>query len=96
MAEAGSRPALNPAAALSDAATLGTKMLRGSELLSQIRDEDVAIATTPKDVVWQQDKVTLYHYRPAAEQKIRTCQPTPGTSPLTTSKTSPPSCRFFA
>ena len=72
MADSVSRPAANPATVASDAAALGTKMLRGSELLSQIRDEDVAIATTPKDVVWQQDKVTLYHYPPAAEQKIRT------------------------
>src|SRR5690242_9513365 len=72
MADSGSRPAVNPAAVISDTAALGVKLLRGSALLSQIRDEDVAIATTPKDAVWQQDKVTLYQYRPAAEQKIRT------------------------
>ena len=32
---------------------LGTKMLTGGRLLTQVRDADVAIATTPKDLVWQ-------------------------------------------
>ena len=30
------------------------------------------IATTPKDEVWRQDKVTLHHYRPLAEKKVAT------------------------
>ena len=61
-----------PAVAAQRAAEIGTKMLRGAELFSRFRDEDVQIATTPKDLVWQQDKVTLYHYRPLAEQKVCT------------------------
>jgi len=56
---------------MQDAAKLGARMLRGAELLNQVRDADVQIATTPKDIVWRQDKVTLYHYRPLAEQKVR-------------------------
>ena len=32
----------------------------------------MAIATTPKDAVWRQDKVTLYRYRPVTEQKVKT------------------------
>ncbi len=32
----------------------------------------MAIATTPKDEVWRQDKVTLYRYRPVTEQKVKT------------------------
>ena len=36
-----------------------------------MRDEDVSIATTPKDEVWRQDKVTLHHYRPLAEAKVQ-------------------------
>ena len=60
------------AGAVQRAAQIGTKMLRGTELFSQLRDEDVQIATTPKDVVWRQDKVTLYRYRPLAEQQVRT------------------------
>ena len=34
--------------------------------------DEVAIATTPKDEVWRQDKVTLHHYRPLADTKIAT------------------------
>jgi polyhydroxyalkanoate synthase len=32
----------------------------------------VQIATTPKDQVWRQDKVTLHHYRPLTAQTVRT------------------------
>jgi polyhydroxyalkanoate synthase len=37
-----------------------------------MRDEDIRIATTPKDEVWREDKVTLHRYRPVTAQKIRT------------------------
>jgi polyhydroxyalkanoate synthase len=47
-------------------------MARGARLFSAVRDEDVAIATTPKDEVWRQDKVVLYRYRPLADTKVRT------------------------
>ncbi len=63
-----SNPIVN---AMADAAMLGTKMLTGGRLLHALRDADVEIATTPKDLVWRQDKVSLYHYRPLAEQKLR-------------------------
>jgi polyhydroxyalkanoate synthase subunit PhaC len=61
---------INPAAAVADAAKIGTKMLTGGRLLGEMRDEDVQIATTPKDLVWKSDKVSLYHYRPLAEKRI--------------------------
>jgi polyhydroxyalkanoate synthase len=60
----------NPATALSDAAKIGTKMLTGGQLLNTLRDADVQIATTPKDLVWNQDKVSLYHFRPLAEKRV--------------------------
>jgi polyhydroxyalkanoate synthase subunit PhaC len=61
---------VSAAKALTDTASLGTKMLTGGRLLHTMRDEDVEIATTPKDLVWSQDKVSLFHYRPLAEQRI--------------------------
>lgn len=61
---------INPATAVADAARIGAKLLIGSKLLGDIRDEDVQIATTPKDLVWQQDKVSLHHYRPLAEKRV--------------------------
>jgi poly[(R)-3-hydroxyalkanoate] polymerase subunit PhaC len=57
---------------LSEVATLTQRLAQGAELFSKIRDEDVAIATTPKDEIWRQDKVTLHHYRAVADRKITT------------------------
>ena len=59
-----------PAGALSEAARLGAKLLSGGQRLTRLRDADVEIATTPKDLVWTQDKVSLFHYRPLAEKRI--------------------------
>ncbi|RZK87629.1 MAG: alpha/beta fold hydrolase, partial [Methylobacterium sp.] len=55
---------------LAEAARMGRKMMDGSKLLHSMRDIDVQIATTPKDLVWSQDKVSLYRYRPLAAQTI--------------------------
>jgi polyhydroxyalkanoate synthase len=57
---------------LSEVATLTQRLAQGAELFSKIRDEDVAIATTPKDEIWRQDKVTLHRYRAVADRKITT------------------------
>jgi len=61
---------ITPGTVLSDAAKLGTKMLTGGQLLTSVRDADVQIATTPKDLVWSQDKVSLFHYRRLAEKRV--------------------------
>jgi polyhydroxyalkanoate synthase len=57
---------IKPEQAISEAAALGQKLARGAELFAKLRDDEVTIATTPKDEVWRQDKVTLHHYRPLA------------------------------
>jgi len=54
---------------LAEVATLGRRMADAAKLFSDVRDEDVEIATTPKDLVWSQDKVRLYRYRPLAESR---------------------------
>jgi polyhydroxyalkanoate synthase len=64
------RIGISPAAVLSDAAKYGAKMLTGGQLLHGMRDVDVQIATTPKDLVWSQDKVSLFHYRPLSEKRV--------------------------
>jgi polyhydroxyalkanoate synthase subunit PhaC len=63
---------VTPEQALSEAAALAEKMAHGAKLFSEVRDEDVAIATTLKDEVWRQDKTVLYRYRPLAEPKVST------------------------
>ena len=57
-------------APVSEAARLGTKLMTGGRLMHALQDGDVEIATTPKDLVWSQDKVSLFHYRPLAEKRI--------------------------
>ena len=56
--------------AMREVADLGKRLAEGAKLFGEIKDEDVAIATTPKDEVWREDKVTLYRYRPVAETKV--------------------------
>src|SRR5919206_3804255 len=72
MAETETKQAAHPATAIAEAAQTASKALQGARLLGKVRDEDVKIATTPKDEVWREDKVTLHRYRPLAEQKVRT------------------------
>src|SRR3954471_17027520 len=72
MANSGSPIQITPEKAISEAAALGEKIARGAKLFSKLRDSEVQIATTPKDEVWREDKVTLHHYRPMGEQKVRT------------------------
>ena len=61
---------IKPEQAIAEATALGEKIAKGAKLFEEIRDEHVEIATTPKDEVWRQDKVTLYRYRPMAEQTV--------------------------
>ena len=72
MSETTSPIRIKPDQAIAEAAALGQKFATGAKLFEEIRDEDVAIATTPKDVVWRQDKVTLYRYRPVTEVRVKT------------------------
>src|SRR6476659_10470095 len=72
MADQGMPIEVKPEQAMREAASLAEKIARGTELFSKLRDEEVTIATTPKDEVWRQDKVTLHHYRPLAEKKVPT------------------------
>jgi polyhydroxyalkanoate synthase subunit PhaC len=62
---------IRPEQVAAEVAALGEKIARGTKLFNEARDKDVSIATTPKDEVWRQDKVTLHHYRPLAEPKVR-------------------------
>jgi polyhydroxyalkanoate synthase subunit PhaC len=56
---------------LGDVTDLGKKLVGGARLLSEVRDEDVQIGTTPKDEVWRSDKVILYRYRPLVERRLK-------------------------
>lgn len=61
---------VKPDQVLAEAAEFGQKLARGAELFAKIRDQDVAIGTTPKDEIWRQDKVRLFRYRPLANISV--------------------------
>jgi len=48
----------------------GEQMVKSNGFLNQVKNEDVAIAETPADVVFEIDKVRLFRYRPLT--KVRT------------------------
>lgn len=50
----------------------GVKAVKSSETLSNIQFDDVQIAQTPADVVFQSDKVTLSRYRPLVKKTADT------------------------
>ncbi len=62
---------IKPGQAALEIAALSEKIARGTKLFNEVRDKDVSIATTPKDEVWRQDKVTLHHYRPLAKPSVK-------------------------
>ena len=65
-------PTTGSAELMRAAAAFNTKVAAGITQLSAITDEQVQIATTPKDEVFKSDKVTLYRYRPLAKRKVAT------------------------
>lgn len=54
---------------LAEASALGKRIAEGAKMFGTVRDEEVQIGATPKDLVWSQDKVRLYRYRPLSESK---------------------------
>ena len=57
-------PTAGTAELMRAAASFNTKVAAAVQKLGSVKDEDVQIATTPKDEVFRTDKVTLYRYRP--------------------------------
>ncbi|MGK7873497.1 MAG: class III poly(R)-hydroxyalkanoic acid synthase subunit PhaC [Xenococcaceae cyanobacterium] len=47
---------------------LTTKVVKGIENLSRLREEDIEIGVTPKEEVYREDKVVLYRFQPKVEQ----------------------------
>ncbi|CCH79038.1 Putative Poly-beta-hydroxybutyrate polymerase (phbC, phaC) [Nostocoides japonicum T1-X7] len=54
------------------AARFNAKVQTAVTKLGALSDEDVQIGATPKDLILQTDKVTLYRYRPLTEARVRT------------------------
>ncbi|HKC45327.1 MAG TPA: alpha/beta fold hydrolase, partial [Burkholderiales bacterium] len=55
---------VSPAALAKELAEVREKIERGAKLLSALKEEEIEIALTPKDLVFSADMVTLHRYRP--------------------------------
>jgi len=51
---------------------IAQKVVKGMENLSHLREEDIEIGVTPKEVVYREDKVVLYRFRSMVEQPLNT------------------------
>ena len=60
----------NPAGIMEEMISTTKKLEKGYETLQQIDNVDVAV--TPKDLVWQRDYVKLYHYQRSTPAKCAT------------------------
>ena len=47
---------------------LTEKMLRGIDNLNRLREEDIVVGVTPKEVVYREDKIVLYHFKPKVKK----------------------------
>src|SRR5215510_11846068 len=55
---------VSPAALAKELAEVREKIERGAKLLAALREDEIEIALTPKDLVFSADMVTLHRYRP--------------------------------
>ncbi len=55
---------------LDESIELNKKVVKGIEQLSKLREEDIAIGLTPKEEIYREDKVVLYHFHPIGELRL--------------------------
>ncbi|SAL81347.1 PHB de-polymerase domain-containing protein [Caballeronia arvi] len=58
------------ARALAELSDFSMKIARGQRMLDRVKDEHVQIATADKEIVFREDKTTLYRYKSTAERKV--------------------------
>lgn len=51
-------------------AELAQKVVKGIENLSSLREEDIQVGVSPKEVVYREDKLVLYRFQPMVEQPL--------------------------
>ncbi|WP_290888856.1 class III poly(R)-hydroxyalkanoic acid synthase subunit PhaC [Fischerella sp.] len=49
---------------------LTKKVFKGIENLSRLREEDIEIGSTPREVVYREDKLILYRFQPMVEERL--------------------------
>lgn len=46
------------------------KLIQGSQIFSNLREENIEVGVTPKEVIYQEDKLTLYRFTPQVEPSL--------------------------
>lgn len=59
---------LRPEETLRELTELNRKVITGIEILRGIREEDLPVGVTPKEEVYREDNVALYHFTPMVEK----------------------------
>jgi len=49
---------------------LTKKVVKGIENLSNLTEEDIQIGVTPKEAIYQEDKIVLYRFKPVVEHPL--------------------------
>ena len=49
---------------------LTQKLVKGVEIFTRLREEDIQVVVTPKEEVYREDKVLLYHFSPKVEHSL--------------------------
>jgi polyhydroxyalkanoate synthase subunit PhaC len=62
---------ITPDALLREMQQWNEKIVRGSKRLAELSEDQLAIATAPKEEVWRQDMVRLYRYTPVVDKPVR-------------------------
>ena len=58
--------------AIKEITEINRKITKGLKFLSDLKDEDIKIGITPKETVYQEDKLRLYHYQPVVDTPHKT------------------------
>jgi polyhydroxyalkanoate synthase len=58
---------ITPDKAIHELTEINKKIVKGIEQLSEIKEEDVQVGTTPKETVFEYGKLKLYRYKPLVE-----------------------------
>jgi polyhydroxyalkanoate synthase len=62
---------ITPDKAIHEMTEMNKKIVKGIEYLSNLKEEDVQVGTTPKEVVFEYGKLKLYRYKPLVEKPFK-------------------------
>ena len=62
---------LNPHETACELIDLNRKVLKGIENLSRIREQDIQAGASPKEEIYREDNLVLYHFTPMVDQPFR-------------------------